>query len=135
MRSGEPLDDDDRLPWLLAVARWIEGQLAAYQTGIITCSDLKRAYHDITIGQRGGVTLVCLKGEEAVIHQRLLHRQHRYMPLSLLASQFEALEEPVEDEHAITLSCTPRSPTHCSNSCAKWRGAGVHGRRAVSPNR
>jgi gluconokinase len=103
MRSGQPLDDDDRLPWLLAVARWIDGQLAAHQPGIVTCSDLKRAYRDITIGQRRGVTPVYLKGEEAVIHERLFHRQHRYMPLSLFASQFETLEEPVEDEHAITV--------------------------------
>ena len=103
MRSGQPLDDGDRLPWLLAVARWIDGQLAAHQPGIITCSLLKRAYRDITIGQRRGVTLVYLKGDEAMIHERLLHRQHRYMPLSLLASQFETLEEPVEDEHAVTV--------------------------------
>ena len=44
MRSGRPLDDRDRLPWLQAVARWIDGQLAAHQPGIITCSNLKRAY-------------------------------------------------------------------------------------------
>lgn len=103
MRSGQPLDDDDRLPWLLAVARWIDGQLAAHQPGIITCSDLKRAYRDITIGQRRGVTLVYLKGDEAVIHERLLHRQHHYMPLSLLASQLETLEAPAADERAITV--------------------------------
>ncbi len=44
MRSGRPLDDRDRLPWLQAVARWIDRQLAAHQPGIITCSNLKRAY-------------------------------------------------------------------------------------------
>src|SRR5436309_831538 len=43
MRSGEPLDDSDRLPWLQAVARWIDERLAAGEPGIITCSNLKRA--------------------------------------------------------------------------------------------
>src|SRR5438034_1546075 len=43
MRSGQPLNDQDRLPWLQAVAHWIDGQLAAHQPGIITCSNLKRA--------------------------------------------------------------------------------------------
>src|SRR6266446_5320881 len=58
MRSGRPLDDRDRLPWLQAVARWIDERLAAHEPGIITCSDLKRAYREITIGARDGVRLV-----------------------------------------------------------------------------
>src|SRR5213080_1305189 len=99
MRSGQPLNDQDRLPWLQAVAHWIDGQLAAHQPGIITCSNLKRAYREITIGSRPGVTLVYLKGEEPVIRERILNRTHRYMPPSLLGSQFDTLEEPGEDEH------------------------------------
>src|SRR5947207_6735223 len=63
MRSGQPLDDRDRLPWLQAVAGWIDGQVAAGKPGIITCSNLKRAYRDITVGTRPGVRLVYLKGE------------------------------------------------------------------------
>jgi carbohydrate kinase (thermoresistant glucokinase family) len=104
MRSGRPLDDRDRLPWLQAVARWIDGQLAAHQPGIITCSNLKHAYREITIGARAGVRLVYLKGEEPVIHRRIVGRTHRYMPPSLLKSQFETLEEPGDDEHPITVS-------------------------------
>jgi carbohydrate kinase (thermoresistant glucokinase family) len=103
MRSGQPLNDADRLPWLHAVAGWIDAQLAAHQPGIITCSNLKRAYREITIGARRGVTLVYLKGEEPVIHRRIVTRQHQYMPPSLLKSQFETLEEPGEDEHPITV--------------------------------
>jgi carbohydrate kinase (thermoresistant glucokinase family) len=103
MRSGQPLNDEDRLPWLRAIGHWIDGQLAAHQPGIITCSNLKRAYRDITIGSRHGVRLVYLKGDEDVIQQRMLHRVHRYMPPSLLGSQFETLEEPGCDEHPITV--------------------------------
>ncbi len=103
MRSGQPLNDADRLPWLQAIARWIDRQLAAHEPGIITCSNLKRAYRRITIGSRHGVTLVYLKGDEPVIQQRILNRVHRYMPPSLLGSQFETLEEPGDDEHPVTV--------------------------------
>lgn len=103
MRSGRPLNDDDRLPWLRAVAAWIDARLAAREPGIITCSNLKRAYRDITVGDRQGVTLVYLKGEESVIQKRMLDRVHRYMPPSLLGSQFETLEEPGSDEHPVTI--------------------------------
>jgi gluconokinase len=101
MRSGQPLDDADRLPWLQAIARWVDGQLAAHQPGIITCSNLKRAYRAITIGTRCGVTLVYLKGEEQVIHDRIAARTHRFMPSGLLHSQYETLEEPGAGEHPI----------------------------------
>jgi gluconokinase len=103
MRSGRPLNDEDRLPWLRAVADWIDGQLAAHQPGIITCSNLKRAYRDITIGSRHGVRLVYLKGEGHVIQERMLDRVHRYMPPSLLGTQFETLEEPGPAENPITV--------------------------------
>jgi gluconokinase len=104
MRSGRPLDDADRLPWLQAIARWVDTQLAANEPGIITCSNLKRAYRKITIGSRLGVRLVYLKGEERLIHDRVVQRRHRYMPPALLRSQFETLEEPGDDEHAVIVS-------------------------------
>jgi carbohydrate kinase (thermoresistant glucokinase family) len=104
MRSGRPLDDADRLPWLQAVARWIDERLAAHEPGIITCSNLKRAYRQITIGTRRGVRLVYLKGDEQVIRDRIVQRQHRYMPPTLLRSQFETLEEPGEDEHPVIVT-------------------------------
>ena len=101
MRSGIPLNDEDRKPWLAAIARWIDARLAAGEPGIITCSDLKRAYRRVTIGDRRGVTLVYLKGDERLIAERIAARKHRYMPASLLSSQFETLEEPSGDEHAV----------------------------------
>lgn len=103
MRSGRPLSDADRLPWLQAVAGWIDQRLAAHEPGIITCSNLKRAYRQITIGSRQGVRLVFLKGDEQVIQDRIVRRQHSYMPPTLLRSQFEMLEEPGEDENPIIL--------------------------------
>src|SRR5215472_7685621 len=104
MRSGHPLDDADRLPWLRAVAGWIDERLAAHEPGMITCSNLKRAYRQITIGSRPGVRLVFLKEDEHTIHARIEQRQHRYMPPTLLRSQFETLEEPGEDEHPVVVT-------------------------------
>jgi carbohydrate kinase (thermoresistant glucokinase family) len=104
MRSGRPLDDADRRPWLQRVAAWIDERLRAGEPGIITCSNLKRAYRDITIGQRKGVTLVYLKADAAVIGDRLAHRTHHYMPPTLLGSQFATLEEPGPDEHPLVVT-------------------------------
>lgn len=104
MRSGHPLNDQDRQPWLEAVARWIDQRAATGEAGIITCSDLKRKYRQITIGRREGVTLVYLRGDEALIGERISRRRHRYMPASLLHSQFETLEEPTDDEHPVIVS-------------------------------
>ncbi len=104
MRSGHPLDDQDRLPWLQAIAAWIDARLTAHEPGIITCSNLKRAYREITIDGRHGVTLVYLKGEERLIDERIRHRTHRYMPPALLPSQFETLEEPGEGKHPIVVN-------------------------------
>ena len=103
MRSGHPLNDQDRLPWLQSIARWIDDRLAAGEPGIITCSDLKRAYRRITAGDRKGVTLVYLRGDEELIADRISRRKHQYMPASLLQSQFETLEEPGEDEGAVVV--------------------------------
>ena len=104
MRAGHPLTDADRLPWLHAVARWIDERLAAGEPGIITCSDLKHAYRDITIGDRSGVYLIYLRGDEHLIHDRIVRRQHEYMPPSLLRSQIETLEEPTPDEHPVVVA-------------------------------
>jgi carbohydrate kinase (thermoresistant glucokinase family) len=104
MRAGRPLDDADRLPWLQAIARWIDDRLAAHEPGIITCSNLKRAYRQITIGRRQGVRLIFLKGDEQVIQDRIVQRRHHYMPPTLLRSQFETLEEPGKDEHPVIVT-------------------------------
>jgi gluconokinase len=103
MRNGHPLTDEDRWNWLRRVAQWIDDRLAAGEPGIITCSNLKRAYRKITIDDRKGVMLVYLRGDESLIAARVAARHHRYMPASMLHSQFEELEEPTADEHPIVV--------------------------------
>ena len=67
MHHGEPLNDEDRWPWLHAIADWIDATRKAGNHGIVACSALKRAYRDILIGERRDVRLVYLKGDRDLI--------------------------------------------------------------------
>jgi gluconokinase len=106
MRDGTPLTDADRWPWLRKIADEIDGWRAQGQSGVLTCSALKRAYRDIII--RPGVTLIYLKGSYDLIHRRMAERHGHYMPVALLDSQFAALEEPTPDEHPIVVDVAGR---------------------------
>jgi carbohydrate kinase (thermoresistant glucokinase family) len=101
MSHGTPLTDADRLPWLRKIAEEIDGWRAREESGVLTCSALKRSYRDIIIGDRADVDLVYLKGDYNLIHRRMAARQEHFMPVALLDSQFKALEEPAADEHPI----------------------------------
>jgi carbohydrate kinase (thermoresistant glucokinase family) len=101
MHSGTPLTDADRLPWLLKIAEEIDAWRAQGDSGVLTCSALKRSYRDIIIGDRADVTLVYLKGSYDLIRKRMAARQEHFMPVGLLDSQFATLEEPAPDEHPI----------------------------------
>ena len=107
MKNGIPLTDEDRWPWLAAIAAWIDKALAADKRGVVACSALKRSYRDVIIGDRRGVRLVYLKGSYELIAARIASRHHEYMPASLLKSQFEALEEPGPDEDPIVVPIEP----------------------------
>lgn len=94
MRSGQPLTDEDRAPWLAAVGRTLM-DLQRYPDGVlIACSALRRAYRDRLRQAAPGVLFVFLDVGPAVAEQRLRQRPHHFMPLSLLPSQFETLERP-----------------------------------------
>lgn len=101
MRGGTPLTDADRLPWLRKIAAQIDDWRSHGESGVLTCSALKRAYRDIIIGDRGDVVLVYLRGSRELIHQRMMARHKHFMPVALLDSQFATLEEPESDEHPI----------------------------------
>jgi gluconokinase len=101
MRSGTPLTDPDRLPWLRKIAEEIDGWRARGECGVLTCSALKRSYRDIIIGERRDVVLVYLKGSGELIYRRVAARHEHFMPVALLDSQFATLEEPTPDEQPI----------------------------------
>ena len=101
MRRGVPLTDADRRPWLEKIAQEIDGWRTRGESGVLTCSALKRAYRDLIIGGRRDVSLVYLRGSYDLIHDRMAARHEHFMPVALLDSQFKTLEEPRSDEHPI----------------------------------
>ena len=103
MRSGVPLGDADRWPWLDSLADWIDTRRRAGRHCVVACSALKRAYRDRLARGHDDVRFVYLRGEHDTIARRLAGRTGHYMPLSLLGTQFETLEEPAEDERALSL--------------------------------
>jgi carbohydrate kinase (thermoresistant glucokinase family) len=104
MSAGIPLTDDDRWPWLAAIAREIDAIRARGESAVVASSALKRAYRDVLIGGRPDVVLVYLKGSKDLIAARMAARRNHFMPPALLDSQFATLEEPSEDEHPVVVS-------------------------------
>jgi carbohydrate kinase (thermoresistant glucokinase family) len=107
MHHGEPLTDEDRWPWLHAIADWIDATRRSGNRGIVACSALKRSYRQILIGPRENVRLIYLKGDKDLIARRVAARADHFMPPTLLDSQFAALEAPTADERPITVSIAP----------------------------
>jgi gluconokinase len=94
MKSGVPLNDEDRKPWLESLQGLIQERLANGKPVVLGCSALKQSYRDVLIiDQR--VKVVYLKGDYDLIKARLSARSNHYMNPALLDSQFQTLEEPM----------------------------------------
>ena len=91
MAAGTPLTDADRQPWL----ELLNGKLRAQKNTVLACSALKDSYRQILSKGLDDCRLVHLRGSVELIRARLAERKHRYMPASLLDSQFATLEPPV----------------------------------------
>jgi gluconokinase len=104
MSAGQPLTDEDRKPWLQAIAAEIDRVATAGGHVVIACSALKRSYREILVHGRADVRIVYLDGSETLIAARLAARKNHFMPPGLLASQFETLEAPGHDENPIVAS-------------------------------
>lgn len=96
MRAGQPLDDDDRRPWLDRLNALLRHSLAKGEPAVLACSALRQRYRDRLADRLDGVVFVHLAGDFDVIAARLAQRRHRYMPATLLHSQFDALEPPAD---------------------------------------
>jgi gluconokinase/6-phosphogluconolactonase len=103
MHAGVPLTDEDRWPWLHAIAAAIDAKADSGTPVVIACSALRRVYRDVLVHGRSDVRIVYLKGTEGLIARHLKDRAGHFMNPSLLDSQFEALEEPSADEPAVTV--------------------------------
>jgi len=104
MSAGQPLTDEDRWPWLQAIADEIDRLCGKGQRVVVACSALKRSYRDVLVHGRDDVRIVFLDGTQALIAARLAARRGHFMPPGLLASQFATLEPPTADERPVTVS-------------------------------
>lgn len=94
MSRGVALTDEDRATWLASLRRLIEQLLNERQSAILACSALKQSYRQALKRQDVDVHFIYLKGDHALMQQRLAHRSGHFMKANLLTSQFETLEEP-----------------------------------------
>ncbi|WP_395311729.1 gluconokinase [Mycobacterium sp. AMU20-3851] len=101
MTAGEPLDDDDRHPWLEAIGEWLAERCAT--GGVMSCSALKHRYRDQLRRHCPSVRFLHLSGTPEIIGARQASRPGHFMPASLLASQFETLEPLAPDESGLTI--------------------------------
>jgi gluconokinase len=97
MRSGHPLTDEDRWPWLRRIADWIGEQERAGRSCIVTSSALKRSYRDLLRDGHPSVWFAYVAAEAELIRERMEHRSGHYMPVSMLDSQL-AILEPLQDD-------------------------------------
>jgi gluconokinase len=101
MAGGEPLTDEDRLPWLLAIDARLDEWIAAGQSALLACSALKRRYREMLLEGRPSVRIAFLRIDRDAAAQRLAHRHGHFFRPSLLDSQFADLEPPGSDETAV----------------------------------
>jgi gluconokinase len=134
MSSGTALTDEDRAPWLEAVAQWIGEQEAAGRNAIVACSALKRAYRDVLCRDNPSVWFVHVRSSRDALQQRLAARSGHYMPASLLASQLETLEPLEADEPGLAIS-GEGSPEEVADEAldALSHERGLRGSRPESP--
>jgi len=103
MRAGIPLDDDDRAPWLRALAAEIARNEARGQSSVMGCSSLKRAYRDILREGAPVVRFLHVHGTRALLESRLSHRAGHFFPAKLLDSQLATLEPLAADEDGVVV--------------------------------
>ncbi len=120
MRSGQPLDDEDRWPWLDRIAVGLHDAATRDGTAVAACSALKRVYRD-RLARAVGMPLLFVfleTTDSRELARRLVHRTDHYMPASLLASQLETLEELGPDERAVTLDAEDAPDRLCADALA-----------------
>jgi carbohydrate kinase (thermoresistant glucokinase family) len=135
MQAGIPLADEDRGPWLRAIASWMDERIARNEQAVIACSALRRSYRDLLLDGRPEARLVFLSVDRQVLARRLAARHGHFFPRQLLSTQFDALEPPQPDENVITVAADgPPADTVAAVVAAVWpdgspdsRPAGVAG--------
>ncbi len=112
MAKGNPLTDDMRWPWLTTLCAAIaeKRQSSAGAPIFVTCSALKKSYRAFILDLLPDARFVYLHAEPDVIRDRMAARKNHYMPLSLLDSQLDALEDPRSEANCLTVEATHATP-------------------------
>lgn len=103
MRAGIPLTDEDRRPWIDALRDALVKVTGGGQRVSLACSALHKRYREELRGVVPVTLLIYLQGSESLIIQRVAARKGHFMPVTLLDSQFAALEEPTPDENPVVV--------------------------------
>jgi gluconokinase len=111
MRAGQPLDDEDRWPWLRTLAAWIGEHERAGRSVVVTCSALKLSYRDLLRDGHPSVWFAHVTADPELIRDRMEHRTGHYMPASLLDSQLATLEPLGDDEPGAQVSGAGSPPS------------------------
>ena len=106
MSEGVPLTDEDRWPWLQAIADLVAAKAAQGTSTVVTCSALKRGYRDL-LRAAAPTFFVHLDAPFSVLEQRMQLRTKHFMPTDLLRSQFDTLEPLDDDEAGAVIDVTP----------------------------
>ncbi len=99
MKAGEPLTDEDRLPFLKSVGR----ELAARSPAVASCSALTTLHRDILRSFNDGILFVWPKVSREELERRMEERGNHFMPPGLLESQLSSLEPPYDEENAVRI--------------------------------
>lgn len=124
MSAGTPLTDEDRWPWLRALADWTRDRAAAGRSTAISCSALRRAYRDVLREGAPDTFFVHLHGDRDLIVARMAGREH-FMPVSLLDSQLDTLEPLEPDEHGMVVDIADPIPEIVTAVVTRLKGPGA----------
>jgi gluconokinase len=131
MRTGTPLNDDDRRPWLQEIGRTLAAHQKEGSGAIVACSALKRRYRDLLREYAPDLLFLHLEGSADTLAARMAARKHEFMPASLLASQLEAME-PLDAEERHVLLDVRQSPAELADeACAALEGLAVESTTAA----
>jgi gluconokinase len=124
MRSGIPLTDADRLPWLRTIGAWMDRRIAAGESAVVACSALKRSYRDLLLSGRPSAVIVLLDVPRAELERRLTSRHGHFFPEQLLDSQLAALEPLGPGERVLMVPVTGDSGETADKVLAALKAAG-----------
>ncbi len=116
MRSGWPLDDSDRWPWLVAIGAWMDEHLAIGQSAVVACSALARRYRQALLATRPQATMVFLELSREQAAMRCRVRHGHFFGAAMVASQFAELEPPEPDEERVLVVPSTKPPEQLADT-------------------